>query len=131
MTSSRYPGNSSTSSSYRELFERINFDLTTILMNTTYWWQYMDPIRNKGFRKSEKMLCKRFSDVLSQYNCDAFSEYVEIVRYYNRSYLVLKIYTLDNFDLVTNVFPKIKFPVGMSVELIKTKTFKNNVRFSD
>ena len=43
----------------------------------------------KVFRGSEDVM-QRFSDVLSQYNCDAFFKYVEIVRYYNRSYLKAK-----------------------------------------
>ena len=112
-------------------------DLTTILATSTDTADdplaiYGSQLGIKVFRGSREDVMQRFSDVLSQYNCDAF------FRVCGDSPLLqpflfeeaLKIYTLDNFDLVTNVFPR-SFPSGMSVELIKTKTFKNNVRHVD
>ena len=109
---------------------RINFDLTTILATSTDTADdplaiYGSQLGIKVFRGSREDVMQRFSDVLSQYNCDAF------FRVCGDSPLLqpflfeeaLKIYTLDNFDLVTNVFPR-SFPSGMSVELIKTKPLK-------
>ncbi len=144
MTSSRYPGKMLAPFLGKPVLfhivnclRRINFDLTTILATSTDTADdplaiYGSQLGIKVFRGSREDVMQRFSDVLSQYNCDAF------FRVCGDSPLLqpflfeeaLKIYTLDNFDLVTNVFPR-SFPSGMSVELIKTKTFKNNVRHVD
>lgn len=66
----------------------------------------------------------RFAMVLQQHPCQAF------FRVCGDSPLLLphlfdkaaEYYRENTFDLVTNVFPR-TFPVGMSVELINTKTF--------
>ena len=66
----------------------------------------------------------RFALTLSQHRCDAF------FRVCGDSPLLLpflfdraaSIYMNSSYDIVTNVFPR-TFPVGMSIELIRTKTF--------
>ncbi|MDA8612568.1 hypothetical protein N9L10_01245 [Candidatus Pelagibacter bacterium] len=67
---------------------------------------------------------KRFVMTLNQYECDAF------FRVCGDSPLLIpslfdkaaSLYKQADYDLVTNVFPR-TFPIGMSVELIKTKVF--------
>ncbi len=67
----------------------------------------------------------RFLLTLDKFKCDAF------FRVCGDSPLLLpfmfdkaaSIYRKSEYDLVTNVFPR-TFPKGMSIELIKTKTFK-------
>ena len=66
----------------------------------------------------------RYVSVLDSYNCDAF------FRVCGDSPLLLphlfdyavSIYKKTPYDLITNIFPR-TYPVGMSVELIKTETF--------
>lgn len=66
----------------------------------------------------------RFALTLNQHRCDAF------FRVCGDSPLLLpflfdkaaSIYMKSSYDIVTNVFPR-TFPVGMSIELIRTKTF--------
>ena len=73
----------------------------------------MVTIRIKDCRGSREDVMQRFSEALSQNNWMHFCEYVAIVHYYNLSYLRgNKVYKINNFDLVTNVFPR-SFPSGM------------------
>jgi spore coat polysaccharide biosynthesis protein SpsF len=75
-------------------------------------------------RGSHKDVFSRFVLTLNKFKCDAF------FRVCGDSPLLLpflfdeavSIYRNNLNDLVTNVFPK-TFPAGMSVELVKTKTF--------
>lgn len=69
---------------------------------------------------------KRMFDAAKHHNADAF------VRINGDSPLLdpqivneaIRIYKNGNFDLVTNTFPR-SFPVGQSVEIIRTSTFEN------
>lgn len=75
-------------------------------------------------RGSLEDVSERFALVLKKHKCDAF------FRICGDSPLLLtplfkqalSIYKQGTYDLVTNIFPR-TFPRGMSVELIKTKTF--------
>jgi len=75
-------------------------------------------------RGSHENVLSRFILTLNKFKCDAF------FRVCGDSPLLLpllfdkaaSIYSQSEYDLVTNVFPR-TFPVGMSVELIKTRTF--------
>lgn len=69
-------------------------------------------------------VCGRFAQVLQQYPCEAF------FRVCGDSPVLLPtlldyawdVYRRQHCDLVTNVFPR-TFPVGMSVELLRSHTF--------
>jgi len=75
-------------------------------------------------RGSHDDVYSRFSSTLNKFECEAF------FRVCGDSPLLLpflfdkavSIYHQSEYDLITNVFPK-TFPAGMSVELVKTKTF--------
>jgi len=75
-------------------------------------------------RGSHDDVYSRFSSTLNKFKCEAF------FRVCGDSPLLLpflfdqavSIYNQSDYDLITNVFPR-TFPNGMSVELIKTKTF--------
>ena len=77
------------------------------------------------FRGSLTNVAKRMLDTAKFYNQDAF------VRINGDSPLMdptiiekaIKLYITGDYDLVTNVYPR-SFPVGQSVEVIKTNTFK-------
>jgi spore coat polysaccharide biosynthesis protein SpsF len=67
---------------------------------------------------------ERFAKTLKKHKCDAFFRIcgdspLLIPLLFNQA---MSIYKNGSYDLVTNVFPR-TFPVGMSVELIKTKRF--------
>ena len=67
---------------------------------------------------------KRFALVLKKHKCDAFFRVcgdspLLLTPLFKKA---LSIYNKGSYDLVTNIFPR-TFPKGMSVELIKTKTF--------
>lgn len=78
----------------------------------------------KVVRGSRNDVMKRFVLSLNKYECDAF------FRVCGDSPLLLSflfdkavsIYKSSSYDIVTNVHPR-TFPIGMSVELVKTKTF--------
>ena len=75
-------------------------------------------------RGSHENVLSRFILTLNKFKCDAF------FRVCGDSPLLFpllfdkaaSIYSQSKYDLVTNVFPR-TFPVGMSVELVKTRTF--------
>ena len=75
-------------------------------------------------RGSHENVLSRFILTLNKFKCDAF------FRVCGDSPLLFpllfdkaaSIYSQSEYDLVTNVFPR-TFPVGMSIELIKTRTF--------
>ena len=85
---------------------------------------YSNQLGLKVVRGSLDDVMKRFVLCLEQYKCDAF------FRVCGDSPLLLpflfehaaSIFRKNNFDLVTNIFPR-SFPAGMTVELIRTKTF--------
>ena len=67
---------------------------------------------------------ERFAKTLKKHKCDAFFRIcgdspLLLPLLFNQALLI---YNNSSYDLVTNVFPR-TFPVGMSVELIKTKRF--------
>ncbi len=67
---------------------------------------------------------ERFALTLNQHKCDAFFRVcgdspLLLSFLFNRA---ASIYMNSSYDIVTNVFPR-TFPVGMSIELIRTKTF--------
>lgn len=67
---------------------------------------------------------ERFAKTLKKHKCDAFFRIcgdspLLLPLLFNHALLI---YNNSSYDLVTNVFPR-TFPVGMSVELIKTKRF--------
>ena len=76
------------------------------------------------FRGPLEDVAKRMLDAAQYYKKDAF------VRINGDSPLIdpciisnaIKIYQNKNYDLVTNVFPR-SFPIGQSVEVIRTSTF--------
>ena len=142
MTSKRYPGKMLAPFLGKpvlfhivQCLRRINFNITLILATSKDTADdplaiYGSQLGLKIVRGSREDVMQRFSLVLSQNNCDAF------FRVCGDSPLLqpflfneaIKVYKINNFDLVTNIFPR-SFPSGMSVELIKTKTFKNNLKF--
>jgi len=85
---------------------------------------YSNQLGLKVVRGSLDDVMKRFVLCLEHYKCDAF------FRVCGDSPLLLpflfehaaSIFRKNNFDLVTNIFPR-SFPAGMTVELIRTKTF--------
>ncbi len=85
---------------------------------------YSQNLGLKIFRGPLDDVMKRFVLCLKKNECDAF------FRVCGDSPLLLpflfeqaaSIYRNNDYDLVTNIFPR-SFPVGMSVELIKTRTF--------
>ncbi|MAJ85980.1 MAG: hypothetical protein CL687_03300 [Candidatus Pelagibacter sp.] len=66
----------------------------------------------------------RFNLTLRKYKCDAFFRVCgdSPLLYSSLFDTAASIFEKTNFDLITNVFPR-TFPPGMSIELIKTKTF--------
>ncbi len=107
------------------------FDKSQILIATSNQSQD-DPIHQYcigdnflSFRGSLEDVSKRMLDSAKYMNAEAF------VRISGDSPLIdptvieqaIKIYQNGNYDLVTNIFPR-SFPVGQSVEVIRTKTFE-------
>tara|TARA_B100001250_G_scaffold370863_1_gene355297 strand:+ start:166 stop:846 length:681 start_codon:yes stop_codon:yes gene_type:complete len=108
-----------------------NFDKSQILIATSSQSQD-DPIHQYCindnflfFRGSLEDVAKRMLNSAKQMNVEAF------VRISGDSPLIdpaiiqqaIKIYQNGNYDLVTNIFPR-SFPIGQSVEVIRTKTFE-------
>ena len=67
---------------------------------------------------------ERFVMTLKKHKCDAFFRIcgdspLLLTQLFNQA---LSIYNSGSYDLITNVFPR-TFPVGMSLELVKTKIF--------
>ena len=79
------------------------------------------------FRGSLKNVAKRILDVAIKYKAEGIiiirgdSPLIDF-RIINKCILL---YKKKNCDLVTNTFPR-SFPIGQSVEIIKTRTLKNN-----
>lgn len=69
----------------------------------------------------------RYKLTLSSFKCDAFFRVCgdSPLLYPLLFDTASNIFEKNNYDLVTNVYPK-TFPPGMSIELIRTKTFINN-----
>tara|TARA_B100000925_G_C21998690_1_gene470200 strand:- start:1753 stop:2391 length:639 start_codon:yes stop_codon:yes gene_type:complete len=85
---------------------------------------YAKELDLKVVRGSLDNVVERYALALDSYNCDAF------FRVCGDSPLLLpslfdyavSIYRDKRYDVITNIFPR-TFPVGMSVELIKTEAF--------
>ena len=85
---------------------------------------YAENLGIEVVRGSHDDVLGRFILALNKFKCDAF------FRVCGDSPLLLSllfdkaasIYNQSEYDLITNVFPR-TFPIGMSVELIKTRTF--------
>ncbi len=136
MTSERYPGKMLAPFFRKPVLAHVVQRLKKILINpdiilATSSESADDPLALysqhlglKVVRGSRDDVMERFIFSLKQYKCDAF------FRVCGDSPLLLpflfdkaaSIYNNNNYDLVTNVFPR-TFPVGMSVELIKAETF--------
>ncbi len=136
MTSKRYPGKMLAPFFGKPVLAHVVHRLKKILINpdiilATSSESTDDPLALysqhlglKVVRGSRDDVMERFIFSLKQYKCDAF------FRVCGDSPLLLpflfdkaaSIYNNNNYDLVTNVFPR-TFPVGMSVELIKAETF--------
>jgi len=69
----------------------------------------------------------RYKLTLSSFKCDAFFRVCgdSPLLYPLLFDTASNIFEKNNYDLVTNVYPR-TFPPGMSIELIRTKTFINN-----
>ena len=87
--------------------------------------KHCDSMGINCFRGDLSNVAKRFMDVISHENASSF------VRINGDSPLIppliidraIKIFKENDFDLVTNVFPR-TFPKGFSVEVISSKSFK-------
>jgi spore coat polysaccharide biosynthesis protein SpsF (cytidylyltransferase family) len=136
MTSRRYPGKMLAPFLGKPVLAHVVHRLKKTLINPLIVLATSDEIADdplaiysqqlglKVVRGSRDDVMKRFILSLKQYKCDAF------FRVCGDSPLLLpflfdkavSIFKSSSYDLVTNIYPR-TFPVGMSVELIKTKTF--------
>ncbi len=136
MNSKRYPGKMLAPFMGKPLLfhvvERIkNFNSRLKMILATSSDQADDPLELyakslglKIFRGSPNNVVKRFSMSLKKIQCDAFFRVCGDSPLLSSSLFneAVSIYKRNNHDIITNVFPR-TFPPGMSVELIKTKTF--------
>ena len=78
------------------------------------------------FRGSLNNVYKRFIDALDIFKCDAFVRISADSPMINSKIIdkAIKKYKTCKFDIVTNCFPK-TFSKGLSVEIIKVKTFRS------
>lgn len=136
MTSQRYPGKMLSPFLGKPLLAHVvdriklsNVNLKIILATSDDYTDdplslYAKYLGINVVRGSLEDVMSRFLLTLTKFECDAF------FRVCGDSPLLLpllfdkavSIYKQGDYDIVTNVFPK-TFPAGMSVELIKTRTF--------
>jgi spore coat polysaccharide biosynthesis protein SpsF len=89
---------------------------------------YLERVKFESFRGSLNNVFERFQDCLKMNPCDYFFRICGDSPFLSEELLkkaisVVKEYD-KKYDLVTNVLPR-TFPVGMSVELLKSTTFFN------
>ena len=142
MTSKRFPGKVLAPFLGKPLIDHIvdqvkktNFCSSIILATSTNkaddpLCSYAKQIGLKVVRGPLNDVVQRFALAVNQYRCDAF------FRVCGDSPLLLPnlfdhaalIYKNKSYDLITNVFPR-TYPVGMTVELIKTTTFLEAIEY--
>jgi len=136
MTSSRYPGKMLAPFLGKPIFANVvdrikksKVNLKIILATSNH--RTDDPLalyaKNLGVdvvRGSLEDVMTRFIQTLRKFECEAFFRICgdSPLLYPILFEKAFAIYNQGNYDLVTNIYPK-TFPPGMSVELIKTKTF--------